>query len=83
MQLRSTNAKHKLVITAFLLTMFAVPFALQWASIKAIDTRALIAGGAVIANQAADNGEIATPSSNHASQAGSVSGKSFLGVSTK
>lgn len=75
----STNAKHKLTIAAVLLTLFALPFALQWQVVSAFDSKALLAGGAVVGNSAFT--KVGTsPSTNHAAQISTVSGSSFTGV---
>ena len=79
MQLDSSNAKHKLAIAALLLALFALPFALQWRTVSAFDTKALIAGGAVIGNDAFTDLNT-SPSTNHAAQISTVSGSSFTGA---
>jgi hypothetical protein len=77
--LDSTNAKHKLFIAGILLALFAVPFALEWSRITAMDGQALLAGGAVVGGAAPENISAAT-SSNNASQAAYVTGRTFTGV---
>jgi hypothetical protein len=78
MRFDSTNAKHKLFIAGLLLTLFAVPFTLEWSSVTAMNGQALLAGGAAIAGSSPDNASPA-PVSNNAAQASEVTGHAFVG----
>lgn len=75
----SSSAKHKLVITALLMLLFALPFAWQWHAVKSFDSAALMAGGAVIGNSAFSEQQV-QPSTNNVVIISNVSGSSFTGA---
>jgi len=78
----STNAKHKLLVAALLLALFATPFALQWRSVSTLDSKAFMAGGATVGT--ADASVQATPAvTNNTGQASTTAGSSFTGVLTR
>jgi len=83
MQFRSSSAKHKLSITLLILTLFAIPFALQWAKVNAVDTQAWLAGGAVIGNQVEENTIQTVTPTNNISNASTAAGSSYLGISAQ
>ena len=75
----STNAKHKLFIAALLLTLFAIPFAMQWRSVSQFDSKSLMAGGATIG--IADSSVQSVPRvTNNTGQATTTAGTSFTGI---
>lgn len=79
MQFHSSSAKHKLSIVALLLVLFALPFAMQWRVITTFDSRALLAGGAVIGKHTATP-EQPQVTSNNTAQASSAAGSNFIGA---
>jgi hypothetical protein len=79
MRLDSINAKHKLFIAGLLLALFALPFAVEWTHITALDSRAMLAGGAVIGGATPETSAVA-PVSNNSAQAAATTGRSFTGV---
>lgn len=83
MHFHSSSAKHKLFIAAILLALFIVPFAMQWASVRVLDSKAIMAGAGAIGNSAYSDDSTVPPSTNYAGQLGNVSGKSFIGVSAR
>lgn len=80
MKFHSSSAKHKLSIVALLLILFALPFVIQWHAVTTFDSKALMAGGAVIGNSAFTDQSAQAPTTNNASQAISTAGNDFVGA---
>jgi len=78
MRFDSTSARHKLLIAALLLTLFAIPFAVSRQNLGIEDSKAILAGGAVIGSSASEQNTLAQPT-NDASQVSEVVGHSFVG----
>lgn len=80
MQIDSYQHRHKLVLTALLLALFAVPFAVEWQNLKQHDTNAFMAGGTVIGRPAVTTSTPDTPASNNSSAMAAIAGKTLLGT---
>lgn len=73
------NGGHKLILAAFLLVLFAIPFAISRQAIIRFDSKALMAGGAVIGH-GTEQAYTADASDGTANQAQITTGRSFTGA---